>query len=300
LLGVYLRHRNRRKYRAMTEIKRIGVIGAGQMGRGIAQASSSAGFLTTLSDVNEATAQAGKDQIANQLERLVGKGKLGQAQRGEILERIIPIHALEGHADSSIVIEAATENEDLKAKIFKGLDEVLPTQVILATNTPSISVTRLAGITTRADRVIGMHFMNPVPVMKLVEIIRGIGTSEETYRITSQLAQAMGKTVVTSADYPGFVVNRILMPMLNEAAFALMEGVASAEDIDAAMKLGTNQPMGPLTLADFIGLDTCLAIMEVLYEGMGDPKYRPCPLLRRMVDSGRLGRKVGRGFHNYE
>jgi len=280
-------------------IESIGVVGAGQMGRGIAQTAAAAGYRVTLSDLNADTAQSGKDVIAKGLERLVGKGKITPSDAELTLDRIVPINTLAEHQGAGIVIEAATENEALKASIFKQLDEALSEETVLATNTSSISVTRLGGTTSRPDRVIGMHFMNPVPVMKLVEVISGIATSEQTLLATRTLAEKMGKTVVVSADFPGFIVNRILMPMINEAAFTLMEGVASARDIDAAMKLGTNQPMGPLVLADFIGLDTCLAIMEVLHEGMGDSKYRPCPLLRRLVDAGRLGKKTGQGFHSY-
>jgi len=282
-----------------SDLFKVGVVGAGQMGRGIAQVAAQSGFPVTLSDVDLATAQAGVERIVASLEKLVAKEKISASDKEATLARLTPIGEAAEHKGAAIVIEAATENEALKAKIFKGLDEALDPDTLLATNTSSISITRLAGLTNRADKVIGMHFMNPVPVMKLVEVIRGIGTSDAAYELTRKLAETMGKTVVTSNDYPGFIVNRILMPMINEAVFTLMEGVASAEDIDSAMKLGTNQPMGPLVLADFIGLDTCLAIMEVLHEGMGDSKYRPCPLLRRMVDAGRLGRKVGQGFHSY-
>ena len=282
-----------------TQFFQVGVVGAGQMGLGIAQVAAQSGFPVTLSDVDLATAQSGIGRVVQSLGKLVAKEKISAAQKDATLARLTAVGGVAEHQGATIVIEAATENESLKAAIFQGLDEALGPETLLATNTSSISITRLAGLTKRADKVIGMHFMNPVPVMKLVEVIRGIGTSDAVYELTRDLAQKMGKTVVTSNDYPGFIVNRILMPMINEAAFALMEGVASAEDIDAAMKLGTNQPMGPLVLADFIGLDTCLAIMEVLHEGMGDSKYRPCPLLRRMVDAGRLGRKVGHGFHTY-
>lgn len=283
-----------------TETMTIGVVGSGQMGRGIAQTAAQAGCKVTLSDLNAETAKGGKDTIARSLDRLVSKEKITPDQRAAILDRIHPIDGLGEHAGASIVIEAATENEALKTSIFQQLDAALPAETLLATNTSSISITRLAGATTRPGKIIGMHFMNPVPVMKLVEVIRGIATEGDTYATTVALAEAMGKTVVTSEDYPGFIVNRILMPMINEAAFVLMEGVASAKDIDAAMQLGTNQPMGPLVLADFIGLDTCLSIMEVLHEGLGDSKYRPCPLLRQRVDAGWLGRKTGRGFHSYQ
>tara|TARA_Y100001934_G_scaffold235549_1_gene286373 strand:- start:452 stop:1306 length:855 start_codon:yes stop_codon:yes gene_type:complete len=277
----------------------LGVVGAGQMGRGIAQVAAQSGCEVTLSDADLERAQSGVLEIEKSLNKLVAKQKLGEPQKDQILARLRAVGANSGHQGATVVVEAATENEKLKTKIFQELDEVLGPDTILATNTSSISITRLGGVTSRPEKVIGMHFMNPVPLMSLVEVIRGIATDEATYKKTRELAELMGKTVVTSSDYPGFIVNRILMPMINEAIYAVMEGVASPEDIDAAMRLGTNQPMGPLVLADFIGLDTCLAIMEVLHEGYGDSKYRPCPLLRKMVDSGRLGRKTGQGFHSY-
>ena len=283
----------------MGAIEQIGVVGAGQMGRGIAQVAAQNGIVVLLADVTFELAEAGKARIGKDLDKLVQKGKLEEATRASILEKIRPVASVEKLAEAQMGIEAASENETLKTELFRRLDAVLPKDAILASNTSSIPITRLASATRRASQVIGMHFMNPVPVMKLVEVIRGNATSDETYARTSALAIAMGKTVVTSTDYPGFIVNRILMPMINEAAFALMEGVATAEDIDQAMKLGTNQPMGPLTLADFIGLDTCLAILEVMHRGLGDPKYRPCPLLRQLVDAGRLGRKSSHGFHRY-
>jgi 3-hydroxybutyryl-CoA dehydrogenase len=269
------------------------------MGRGIAQVAAHAGCAVLLADIDLATAKSGHTSIASSLEKLVAKGKLTPTERGEILGRIEPVDGIARLESVQFAIEAATESEPLKAELFRRLDASVNPDAILASNTSSISITRLAAITRRPHRVIGMHFMNPVPVMKLVEVIRGIATDDATYTATVSLAVRMNKQVVTSNDYPGFIVNRILLPMINEAAFALMEGVASAEDIDAAMQLGTNQPMGPLALADFIGLDTCLAIMEVLHEGLGDPKYRPCPLLRRLVDAGRLGKKTGHGFHHY-
>ncbi|MEK7703676.1 MAG: 3-hydroxybutyryl-CoA dehydrogenase [Myxococcota bacterium] len=284
----------------MGAIEQIGVVGAGQMGRGIAQVAAQNGIVVLLADVTFELAEAGKARIGKDLDKLVQKGKLEEATRASILEKIRPVASVEKLAEAQMGIEAASENETLKTELFRRLDAVLPKDAILASNTSSIPITRLASATRRASQVIGMHFMNPVPVMKLVEVIRGNATSDETYARTSALAIAMGKTVVTSTDYPGFIVNRILMPMINEAAFALMEGVATAEDIDQAMKLGTNQPMGPLTLADFIGLDTCLAILEVMHRGLGDPKYRPCPLLRQLVDAGRLGRKSSHGFHRYD
>ncbi|MCK5688767.1 3-hydroxybutyryl-CoA dehydrogenase [Myxococcota bacterium] len=281
-------------------IQKIGILGAGQMGRGIAQTAAQAGLDVLLADIDQATADKGKAMIEKGLVKLVGKGKIDDARKDEILAKIQTVASLSEFKTVQMAIEAATENEELKKQLFRNLDEVIPADAILATNTSSISITLLASGTGRPEKVIGMHFMNPVPVMKLVEVIRGDATTDETYEATVKMAEALGKTVVTSTDYPGFIVNRILMPMINEAAFALMEGVASAKDIDAAMKLGTNQPMGPLVLADFIGLDTCLAILEVLHEGHGDPKYRPCPLLKRMVNAGRLGKKVGHGFHLWE
>lgn len=280
-------------------INTLGVLGAGQMGRGIAEVGAKAGLRVLLADIDLETAEKGKSMIAAGLERLVSKEKIDQAEKDAILERLVPVDGIAGLAGADMAIEAVTENETLKKELFRQLDEALGPDAILASNTSSISITRLATVTTRAPRVVGMHFMNPVPLMKLVEIIKGQATDEATYAATVGLAERLQKVVVTSSDFPGFIVNRILMPMINEAIFALMEGVATAEDIDAGMKFGTNHPMGPLTLADLIGLDTCLSIMEVLHEGLGDPKYRPCPLLRRMVDAGTLGRKSGQGFYHY-
>lgn len=281
-------------------VETLGVVGAGQMGAGIAQVAAQAGLQVVVSDVAEPALAKGKTSVQSSLARLVKKGKLDETAAQAVLARIRWTLELHDHKDADFVVEAVSENEGLKKKIFQSLDEILPEGRILASNTSSISITRLAAATRRPERFIGMHFMNPVPLMSLVELIRGIATSDETYAVTRELAEKMGKTTTVSRDYPGFIANRILMPMINEAFYALMEGVGSAEDIDTTMKLGTNQPMGPLVLADFIGLDTCLAIMEVLHTGLGDAKYRPCPLLRQYVDAGWLGRKTGRGVHVYD
>ncbi|MBX5483587.1 MAG: 3-hydroxybutyryl-CoA dehydrogenase [Myxococcaceae bacterium] len=275
------------------------VVGAGQMGAGIAQVALQAGLKVTLVDVAEAAVNKGAERIRAGLKKLVEKGKLDEAKHQAALANLRTGTSISGVKDVDFAVEAVTENEELKAKIFRELDEVVKPGGVLATNTSSIPITRIASATRRPESVIGMHFMNPVPVMQLVEIIRGAATSDETYAATRALAEKMGKTTVVSKDYPGFIVNRILIPMLNEACYALMEGVASVEDIDTAMKLGTNQPMGPLTLADFIGLDTVLYIAEVMHKGLGDPKYRPCPLLRQYVEAGWLGKKSGRGFYKY-
>ena len=269
------------------------------MGAGIAQVAAMSGYDVILTDISEAQLERAKAGMDKSLSKLVAKERISSADKDAALARLHLGTDMGAHGEADIVVEAVTEHEPLKLELLRKLDEVLKPEAILASNTSSISITRLAAVTTRAERFIGMHFMNPVPITKLVEVIRGLETSDTTYAETKALAEAMGKTVVLAQDFPGFIVNRILIPMLNEAVFALYEGVASAEDIDAAMKLGTNQPMGPLTLADFIGLDTVLAIAEVLHEGLGDPKYRPCPLLRQYVDAGRLGRKVGRGFFDY-
>jgi 3-hydroxybutyryl-CoA dehydrogenase len=280
-------------------MNKIGVVGAGQMGAGIAQVAAQAGIDVVVSDIADAALAKGKAAIEGSLGRLVKKGTLTDADAEAVVGRIRFVTDLGAHADRDFVVEAATENEGLKKKIFADLDAIVPAGVILASNTSSISITRLAAATKRPEHFVGMHFMNPVPVMKLVELIRGLATSDETYGATKALAERMGKTTTVSKDYPGFIANRILMPMINEAFTALMEGVGSADDIDTTMKLGTNQPMGPLTLADFIGLDTCLAIMRVLHDGLGDSKYRPCPLLVQYVDAGWLGKKTGRGVYTY-
>jgi len=276
------------------------VVGAGQMGAGIAQVALTAGLRVTLVDVAKDAVDKGAGRIRSGLGKLREKGKIDEGAERAALGRLATSTAAREVKDVDVAIEAATENEELKKRIFQELDAVVRPGGVLATNTSSIPITRIAASTRRPEAVIGMHFMNPVPVMQLVELIRGAATSDATFDRTRSLAQAMGKTVVTSRDYPGFIVNRILIPMLNEAAYALMEGLGTAEDIDTAMKLGTNQPMGPLQLADFIGLDTVLFIAEVMHRGLGDPKYRPCPLLRQYVDAGWLGKKTGRGFHVYE
>jgi 3-hydroxybutyryl-CoA dehydrogenase len=279
--------------------ERVAVIGAGQMGNGIAHVFAQSGFDVTMIDVSAEALQRGRDTIAANLDRQIKKGTLQAQDKETILGRVATESRLEAAAGAALVIEAATENRDLKFKIFSDLDGVASPGVILATNTSSISITEIAARTTRPDRVIGMHFMNPVPVMQLVEIIRGLATSDETTRRVVELSKAVGKTPVEVQDYPGFVANRILMPMINEAIYCLMEGVGTAEAIDTVMKLGMNHPMGPLALADLIGLDTCQAILEVLHDGLGDPKYRPCPLLRKYVAAGWLGRKTKRGFYAY-
>lgn len=280
-------------------LESLGVIGAGQMGAGIAQVAAQVGLHVYLVDANLSRAQAGKAGIEKRLDRSVSKERITSAQRDQALALITPVNGISDLTSVDFVVEAVSENEELKLKIFKQLDEVCPPHTILASNTSSIPITRIASCTQRPHQVIGMHFMNPVPVMKLIEVIKGLATDDSTFERTQALADRMNKTTVVSRDMPGFIINRILMPMINEAITALYEGIASREDIDAGMKLGTNQKMGPLTLADFIGLDTCLAIMEVLHQGLGDSKYRPCPLLRQYVDAGYFGMKSGRGFYSY-
>lgn len=281
------------------DIKTIGVVGAGTMGNGIAHAAAQSGHSVILVDLETSFVQRGLETISRNLQRGVDKERMTAAEKEEILGRIRSGTDRQLLSEADLVVEAIAEKFEAKAELFKQLDEITRSEVILASNTSSISITKLGAVTRRPERFIGMHFMNPVPVMKLVEIIRGLDTSDETYRTVHALAEEMGKTAVEVNDSPGFVSNRVLLPMINEAIFALMEGVGTAESIDTVMKLGMNHPMGPLQLADFIGLDVCLHITEVLYEGFGDPKYRACPLLRKMVDAGRLGRKSGRGFYDY-
>jgi 3-hydroxybutyryl-CoA dehydrogenase len=284
----------------MADFSRVAVIGAGTMGNGIAHVFAQNGHEVVLIDVSSEALERALGTIGKNLDRQVKKGAVSEEEKRAALDAITTSTELEAAADVGIVVETATERRDLKFAIFRKLDEVCREGAILATNTSSISITEIAAESGRPERVIGMHFMNPVPVMKLVEIIRGLATSDETTKETVQLAEALGKTVAEANDYPGFVANRILMPMINEAVYCLMEGVAEAEAIDTVMKLGMNHPMGPLALADLIGLDTCLAIMEVLHQGLGDGKYRPCPLLRNYVAAGRLGRKTGEGFYRYD
>jgi 3-hydroxybutyryl-CoA dehydrogenase len=279
--------------------ERVAVIGAGQMGNGIAHVFAQSGYDVAMIDVSGPALERGKGTITSNLDRQIKKGSLQAADKDAILGRIATSQTFDAAANAALIVEAATENRDLKFQIFSQLDGVAGADAILATNTSSISITEIAARTKRPAQVIGMHFMNPVPVMQLVEVIRGLATSDETTRRVLELSKAVGKTPVEVQDYPGFVANRVLMPMINEAIYCLMEGVGSAESIDTVMKLGMNHPMGPLALADLIGLDTCLAILEVLHDGLGDPKYRPCPLLRKYVAAGWLGRKTKRGFHAY-
>ena len=280
-------------------IKTIGVIGAGTMGNGIAQVFAQSGFSVILVDVAQPMLDRAKTTIEKSLAKFVEKGKLAAADRDASIGRLSTATSIDRLADADYVVEAIVENAEAKRGLFTSLDAITRPAVILASNTSSISITLLGAATTRPDKVLGMHFMNPVPLMTLVEMIRGQATSADSMRIASELCTALGKTPIEAADYPGFIANRILMPMINEAIFALMEGVGTADAIDAVMKLGMNHPMGPLALADFIGLDVCLAILNVLHDGIGDPKYRPCPLLRRMVAAGHRGRKSGQGFYTY-
>ena len=278
---------------------RIAVVGAGQMGNGIAHVFAQHGFAVTMIDVAEAALAKGRETIEKNLDRQIKKGALAAEERGAILGRLTTSTALDAVRGATLVVEAATERRDLKFQIFAELDRLADPGAVLATNTSSISITEIAGRTSRAAQVIGMHFMNPVPVMQLVEVIRGLATSDDTMRRVLEWSRSVGKTPVEVNDYPGFVANRILMPMINEAVYCVMEGVGTPDAIDTVMKLGMNHPMGPLALADFIGLDTCLAILEVLHDGLGDPKYRPAPLLRKYVAAGWIGKKSGRGFYEY-
>ena len=281
----------------MTEI--IGIVGAGTMGNGIAQVAARAGYSVVMRDIKDEFLQRGLQAIDKSLQRDVDKQRLTAEEKQSIIGRIKSTTELDALDEASFVIEAVTEDLNVKTELFGALDRITPAEAILASNTSSISITRLGAATSRPDKVIGMHFMNPVPVMKLVEVIRGLATSNDTYERVRTLTEKLGKTALDCNDSPGFVSNRVLLPMINEAIFALYEGVATRESIDGIMKLGMNHPMGPLELADFIGLDVCLAILNVLYDGLGDPKYRACPLLKRYVDAGWLGRKTGRGFYEY-
>ncbi len=286
-------------YPPLPEVQRVGVIGAGQMGGGIAHVAAVSGFDVVLMDVRQEAIDGALGLMKRLLDRQIRKGTMTESERDAAFGRIETATAMDALGDCDLVVEAATEAEDIKRKIFKELVEHVKDDAIIASNTSSISITRLAAATDRPERFIGMHFMNPVPAMKLVEVIRGIATAEDTYRSIKTLCEKLGKTAVTAEDFPAFIVNRILLPMINEAVYTLYEGVGTVESIDTAMKLGANHPMGPLELADFIGLDTCLSVMQVLYDGLADSKYRPCPLLVKYVEAGWLGRKAKRGFYDY-
>ena len=281
------------------QIRKVGVIGAGQMGNGIAQVCAQAGYQVGLNDVSKERIEAGLATINGNLARRIKSGKISEADRDSMLSRIVPVSAYDGFADYDLVIESAIEDEAVKRKIYQSLCPHLKPECLVGSNTSSISITRLAAATDRPEKFMGIHFMNPVPVMELVELIRGIATDEQTFSTAKEFAVSLGKTIAVAEDFPAFIVNRILLPMINEAIYTLYEGVGGVEAIDTAMKLGARHPMGPLELADFIGLDTCLSVMQVLYEGLADSKYRPCPLLVKYVEAGWLGRKANRGFYDY-
>ena len=281
------------------EVRKLGIIGAGQMGGGIGEVAAQSGLQVLIHDITEEMCTRGIENVGRDLDRMIKRGRFKPEDRERVMRRISTSTRLEDLGETDFIVEAVVENEEAKIALFKRLDKVCPPETIFASNTSSISITRMGARTSRADRFIGMHFMNPVPAMKLVEIIRGLATSQPTFEATRALAERLGKSTMTAEDFPGFIVNRILLPMINEGIYTLYEGVGGVTDIDTAMKLGSNQPMGPLELADLIGLDTCLAIMEVMHRTFGDDKYRPCPLLKKYVDAGYLGRKAGRGFYVY-